>query len=174
MLFLNSRRASPSSLTQCFPSSSLQRGSRRRRQISDVQPSTGVSIADWVSPISGTPSGKKRNLQIVGFGNDKGREWLENSAQANFGQYPAKATPDNGIVAPKTKAAHVSRTQPSNFLRLDQAQALIKEIDQSSEMKSAIDVRNGGRKWGALKLAVSADQAQKQQGLMSEKLRFVH
>lgn len=37
-----------------------------------------------------------------------------------------------------------SKHQPANFLRLDNTKALIDEIDRSSDMRNAIDVKQGG------------------------------
>jgi hypothetical protein len=46
-------------------------------------------VSGWIPKnYRGADDGSKH----LHFPKDKGRDWLENSAQANFGQYPAKAT----------------------------------------------------------------------------------
>ena len=41
-----------------------------------------------------------------------------------------------------------SKHQPSNWLRLDNTQAMIEEIDRSSEVMNALNVQQGGKNQG--------------------------
>lgn len=45
-------------------------------------------------------------------------------------------------------SGNLAKHKPSNFLRIDQTQELIKEIEQCSDMRSAVKVVNGGNNRG--------------------------